>query len=94
MKGTNKSEFKNILSQATQELHFIFSDVLFKQKDGVAMGSPLAPTMANVLSSFYAVKWLEQCPKEFEPIFYRKYVNYIFVLFESAEYISKFPDLF
>ena len=56
MKGTNKSEFKNLLSQATQELHFIFYDVLCKQKDGVAMESPLAPTMANVLTSFYAVK--------------------------------------
>ena len=51
--GINKSEFKNLLSLATQESYFIFNDVLYKQKDGVAMESPLGPTMANVFLSFY-----------------------------------------
>ena len=57
------------------------------------MGSPLGPTMANVLS-FYEVKWLEQCPNEFQPVFYRRYVDDIFVLFKSAEHLSKFRDYF
>ena len=30
IEGINKSEFKNLLSLATQELYFIFSDVLYK----------------------------------------------------------------
>ena len=79
---------------ATRELYFISNDVLYKQKDGVAMGSPFAPTIANVFLSFYEVKWLEQCPKEFKPVFYRRYVDGIFVLFESAEHLSKFCDYF
>ena len=54
------------------------------------MGSPLGPTMANVFLSFYEIKWLEQCPVEFKPVFYRRYVDDIFVLFESAEHLSKF----
>ena len=58
------------------------------------MGSPLGPTMANVFLSFYEVKWLEQCPKEFKPAFYRRYGDDIFVLFESAEHLSKFRDYF
>ena len=70
IEGINKSEFKNLLSLATQESYFIFNDVLYKQKDGVAMGSPLGPTMANVFLSFYEIKWLEQCPKEFKPVFF------------------------
>ena len=70
----NKSEFKNLLSLATQESYFIFNDVLYKQKDGVAMGSPLGPTMVNVFLSFYEIKWLEQCPKEFKPVFSRRYL--------------------
>ena len=94
IENVNKSEFKNLLSLATQESYFIFNDVLYKQKDGVAMGSPLGPTMANVFLSFYEVKWLEQSPKEFKPAFYRKYVDDIFVLFESAEHLSKFRDYF
>ena len=94
IEGINKSEFKNLLSLATQESYFIFNDVLYKQKDGVAMGSPLGPTMANVFLSFYEIKWLEQCPKEFKPVFYRRYVDDIFVLFESAEHLSKFRNYF
>ena len=90
----NKFEFKNLLSLATQESYFIFNDVLYKQKDGVAMGSPLGLTMANVFLSFYEIKWLEQCPKEFKPVFYRRYVDDIFVLFESAEHLSKFRNYF
>ena len=60
--GINKSEFKVLLSLATQESYFILNDILYKQKDGVAMRSPLGPTMANVRLSFYEVKWLEHCP--------------------------------
>ena len=59
IEGINKSEFKNLLSLATQESYFIFNDVLYKQKDSVAMGSPLGPTMANVFLSFCEIKWLE-----------------------------------
>ena len=94
IEGINKSEFKNLLSLATQESYFIFNDVLYKQKDDVVMGSPLGPTMANAFLSFYEVKWIEQCPKEFKPVFYRRYVDDIFVLFESAEHLSKFRDYF
>ena len=56
IEGINKSEFKNLLSLATQESYFIFNDVLYKQKDGVAMGSPLGPTMTNFFLSFYVIK--------------------------------------
>ena len=49
------------------------------------MGSPLGPTMANVFLSFYEGKWLEQCPKEFKPAFYRRYVDGIFVFFELTD---------
>ena len=59
IEGINKSEFKNLLSLGTQESHFIFNDVFYKQKDGAAMGSPLGPTMANVFLSFYEIKWIE-----------------------------------
>ena len=92
--GANKSEFKNLLPLATQESYFTFNDVLYKQKDGVAMGSPLGPTMANVFLSFYEIKWPEQCPKEFKPVLYKRYVDDIFVFFESAEHLSKFRNYF
>ena len=91
IEGINKSEFENLLFLATQESYFMFNDILYKQrKDGVAMRSPLGPTMVNVFLSFYEMKWLEQRPNEFKPVFYRRYVDDIFVLFESAEHLPKF----
>ena len=94
VEGINKSEFKNLLLLAPPESFFIFNDVIYKQKDGVAMGSPLGPTIANVFLSFYKVKWLQQYPKEFKPVFYRRYVDGISVLFKLAESLSKFCDYF
>ena len=40
IKGLNKSEFKELLSLATKESYFISNEILCKQIDGVAMGSP------------------------------------------------------
>ena len=53
IEGLNKSEFKELLSLATKESYLIFNDILCKQIDGVAMGSPLGSTLANVFLCFY-----------------------------------------
>ena len=53
VEGLNKSEFKELLSLATKESYFIFNQFLYKQIDGVAMGSPLGPTLANAFFCFY-----------------------------------------
>ena len=51
-------------------------------------------TMGNDLFSFYEIKWLEQFPKEFKPVFYGRYVDDIFVLFELAELLFKCRNYF
>ena len=40
----NKSDIFKLLETATMESSFIFDFLLYKQIDGVAMGSPLGPT--------------------------------------------------
>ena len=47
IEGINKSEFEKLLSLATQESYFIFNNILYKQKDSVAMVLPFGPTMPN-----------------------------------------------
>ena len=42
-----KNEFKDLLSISTKESYFIFNNILYKQIDGVAMGSPLGSSLAN-----------------------------------------------
>ena len=44
----NKDQFKCSLTLATKESCFLFDGELYQQVDGVAMGSPLGPTLANI----------------------------------------------
>ena len=57
----------------------MFNNILYKQKDSVAIGSTLGPTIENVFLLFYEMKWLEQCLNEFKPVFDRSYVDDIFM---------------
>ena len=88
--GLSKTEFKELLSLATKDSHFIFDWILYKQIDGVAMGSPLSPTLANAFSVYHKKNWLEHCPLEYGPLYYRRYADDIFLLFNSAEHLKHF----
>ena len=59
--GLNKSEFNDLLSLAIKELYFIFNNILYKQIDGVAIGSPLGPSIANVFLAQHKQNWLDSC---------------------------------
>ena len=53
------------------------------------MGSPLAPTLANAFLCHYEKIWLiNECPSQFKPVVYRRYVDNIFVLFKSKEHLK------
>ena len=43
-----RKEMKKLLEICTKEMHFSFNGVIYRQVDGVAMGSPLGPVLANV----------------------------------------------
>ena len=45
---------------ATPQTHFIFSSKFYNQIDGVGMGSPLAPVLANIFMGFYKSKWTNE----------------------------------
>ena len=84
VEGLNKSEFKELLFLATKDSHFIFDGTFYKQNNGVAMGSHLGPTLANAFLAYHEKNWLEHFPLEYRPLYYRRYVDDVFVLFNSA----------
>ena len=55
------------MSLATKDSHFIFDGTLYKQINGVTMGTPLGPTLANIFLVYYEKIWLECCPLEYRP---------------------------
>ena len=56
------------------------------------MRSPLGPTLANLFLVHYKSKWLENCPQQFKPQFYRRYVDDIFVMFKKRVKLKNFLD--
>ena len=56
------------------------------------MGSSLGPILANIFLSHHEENWLNKCPIKFKPSFYRRYVDDIFVLFESSESADSFRE--
>ena len=86
----NRVDFKKLLRAALQNKFFNFEGKIYKQIDGVAMGSPLGPTLANAFLCFQEQIWLNECPVEFKPVYYRRHVDDIFVLFHSPVHLEKF----
>ena len=92
VEGLSKIEFQELLSLATKEFYFVFNGKLYKQVDGVAMGSPLGPTLANAFLVHFEKNWLQSCPSNFKPHYYRRYVDDIFVLFSLPKYLEAFRN--
>ena len=68
VEGLSKTEFKELLSLATKDSHFIFDGTLYKQIDGVAMSSTLGATLANAFLVYHEKNWLEHCPLEYRSL--------------------------
>ena len=80
--GLRKSEFKELLSLTTKDLYFIFDGRLHKEIDGVPMGSPLGPTLANAFLVYNDKNWPERCPLKYRPAYYLRYLDDISNLLE------------
>ena len=92
--GISRRDFKRLLEISTKGTVFFFNDHYYKQRDGVAMGSPLGPALANAFLAHHETVWLEECPLSFAPIFFARYVDDIFVLIRSSDHIVKLAEYF
>ena len=77
-----RKELQKLFKIATSETNFIFNNEIYDQIDGVSMGSPLAPILANLLMGCLEKNWIEKAHVT-KPTFYKRYVDDIFAMFES-----------
>ena len=84
-----KDELKKLFEFATSGTYFLFQGTFYNQIDGVAMGSPLGPVLANLFMSYYETMWLNTF-RECEMILYRRYVDDIICLFNCESDADKF----
>ena len=89
-KGYSKEDFKKLLCFAVKDSFFLFNGSYYEQVDGVAMGSPLGPTLANIFLCYWEEIWIQKCPNQFRPIYYNRYMDDTFVLFSSQDHVLKF----
>ena len=54
------------------------------------MGSPLGPTLANIFLSLNEVQWLKDCPSNFKPSYYRRYVDDTIAIFTHPSHAEQF----
>ena len=90
----DQASFQKLLRLAMKELFFIFDKTFYKQLDGVAMGSTLSPTFANLFLCYHEKRWSDKCLEEFKPVFYRRYLDDISVLLRKKEHLTLFLNYF
>ena len=88
--GFTITDFHELLTVTMSESLVLLDGEYYKQIYGVAIGSPLLPTFANSFLSYHKQIWLKNCPCEFKPAIYKRYVDGTFLLFLSNDHIEKF----
>ena len=69
--------FKKLLQFATSG-EFLFDGHFYRQVDGVSMGSPLGPVLANLFLGHLEQNWLQSAPQQLT--FFTRYVDDTFIL--------------
>ena len=78
----SKDEIKTLLRFCTEDVSLQFSDVFYKQKNKVTMGSSFAPILAEIyLSNFENKNIFIDIP--INKFFYYRYVDDIFMIIPS-----------
>ena len=86
------SEILGKMLEKCTKSHFMYNKAVYTQIDGVQMGSPLGPTLANwfmgdIERNIFGNK------KDFYPKLYTRYVDNVFAIFKSSEDATKFLEV-
>ena len=89
-RGFNKKNFRRLLEWAVLDPLFVFNNELFMQIEGMAMGSPLGPTFANIFMAELETSFLEKCDKSIKPTSYNRYVDDTLTSFREPQHADAF----
>ena len=84
-----KPQLKKLFVFATSQTHFLFNNEIYDQTDGVAIGSPLGPALANLFMGYHENKWLNS-EESSTVLFCKRYVDDNFCLFKRETDAKRF----
>ena len=88
-----KSVLRKLLQFATKKSHFTFNGNYYDFADGMAMGSPLAPVLADIFMINFEEKYISSLPTEnVKPSVWKRYVDDTFCLFSSRDSALQFLE--
>ena len=75
------------MQTATSSVEFSFNNIMHRQIVGVAMGSPLGPSLANIFVGYYEALLFKRVNK---PLMYYRYVDDTFAVFNDEDECNEF----
>ena len=85
-------QFLDLIRLCVSSTVFSFNNEGYRQKYGVAMGSPLSPLLANLCMEFVENEILNNCDPSMKPLIWLRYVDDIFIIFNDTQ--SDFDSFF
>ena len=78
-----RDDLRTLLQEATAKTHFLFDNKMYVQHNGVAMGAPLAPVVADIFMAHLETSLMDQL-METGVCEWHRYVDDTFVLIEPT----------
>ena len=76
-----EDSFRKLMVLETSGVEFSFNDVMYRQVNGVAMGSPLGPALANIFVGYHG----KRIPISEWPELYHRFVDDVFSHFATKD---------
>jgi hypothetical protein len=86
-----RPDLRKLIIFAAQENHFMFNDQMYDQIDGVSMGSPLGPVLANIFMCHLESKAMDNY-LGILPVVYKRYEDDCFLIFKTKTICNVFFD--
>ena len=83
----SRAVFVELMQTATSSVEFSFNNIMHRQIDGVAMGSPLGPSLANIFVGYHEALLFKRVNK---PLKYYRYVDDTFAVFNDGDKCNEF----